>query len=1212
MDHFKDINIIGIGGGICHKLYWKNELAFQAKIIVIVLIYADDNTFVQALKSIHKQNIHFSTTALVIRDGGAKDWIYQNKTHLNKDNIVFAESNSGMAWIARNLGYQVIKEQFKKCEWICRIDSDDCLASEDSLLNVVSSIKDTSIKWLLAGNRQSKEGKIQSTPNMPQLQLMDSDYLIGKLEKMANGDSTEELPSCNIWTRADFAVSYPPMESAEDHWLLVHLLLNHRNKGQILSNTVFSVYSISGGITKSNRTKGSYFDSRKALLNYAKWISRDELPMKHEKLVLGWGCEGIAYYIKGIVKKVFYDGSAATSKSHLAWLKNFPKSSFFPSFMIQRENENEVITYPFEQSNICSSSTIIQISDFIVECLEKKIIALNISKKNFRIRNEKLWFIDIGKYVVPFEIHYFKDMCARLYLLFIKGWSDEKLANNTIYLRSSENYLAAINGFETFFSRCINKYIQKLGYFKKPPFKLCPNKYNHKDVTLMIKVCAMEHELISQCLNHILHQMTRFEDYHEIIILVDSRTKNFLREHTRGNLVSVVKQLETFKNENRIQQVLITPQANDEDIIQSTNKKWFGLKSTATRNQEGVPVFPQIWGFDQICTPFLLQMDLDVIIHRGERAYDVIKEMKQAILNNVNVFSAGFNIPQEKDNCITPWYAKIGEFVPEVRFGLLYLERIFLSRPFPNKIVNGRIELSWYRSIEKFQKTNCYRSLRGGRGTTYYLHPSNKYKKNPNLLHRIYDLVEQNIIPDIQRRQWNLIGNLADWKYPERKEKLILILLIDRPDYHWVRALINSIIGQTEKSWGCIVFDHTNDRVFNDWLKDKFIEYANQTSFIRQKNTLEETRNRILEIANQSNSFLIALRCHESLSEPGVLKRINENIRNNYKILALGEYLFNNPLSGLNQKHPIKVVRNSYFQSMNSSTFKKWIQNQLSEGSQKVAGCIINEYCLLSNRKVKKKNLLNRMRNRSYLPNINRIEIDITYACNKGCIGCTRSISQAPENLHMDLHTINSFLERTLEYKKIWERVALLGGEPTLHPRFLEIVEKLDQWFQERSPNTEVKVISNGHGAEVLKRLNSMPRRWLYDNSFKGRSDFYNYFEPFNDAPIDDPNWAREDFSYGCWITQDSGIGLTPFGYFPCAISGGIERIMKFGLGFKEIPTDSFQLLPILNRYCRYCGCFRNDVYKNRTQQQKEKKDPNYISKSWEQAYLKFGDNLES
>ena len=63
-------------------------------------------------------------------------------------------------------------------------------------------------------------------------------------------------------------------------------------------------------------------------------------------------------------------------------------------------------------------------------------------------------------------------------------------------------------------------------------------------------------------------------------------------------------------------------------------------------------------------------------------------------------------------------------------------------------------------------------------------------------------------------------------------------------------------------------------------------------------------------------------------------------------------------------------------------------------------------------------------------------------------------------------------------------------------------------------------------------------------------------------------------FSKGCWISQYCGIGLTPEGYFPCAVAGGIERIMKLGKGVQSLPDNDKSLKDMYSSYCQFCGHF--------------------------------------
>ena len=99
-------------------------------------------------------------------------------------------------------------------------------------------------------------------------------------------------------------------------------------------------------------------------------------------------------------------------------------------------------------------------------------------------------------------------------------------------------------------------------------------------------------------------------------------------------------------------------------------------------------------GFEQIETRYVLQMDCDVIFHSSVNDKTITK-MHEA-LDSGQIFSVGFNIPQKSDHVFTKYH---GSFVPEVRCGLLDLERIMQqsAMSWNTLIEDGVRNSSWYR-----------------------------------------------------------------------------------------------------------------------------------------------------------------------------------------------------------------------------------------------------------------------------------------------------------------------------------------------------------------------------------------------------------------------------------------------------------------------------------------------------------------------------------
>jgi hypothetical protein len=224
------------------------------------------------------------------------------------------------------------------------------------------------------------------------------------------------------------------------------------------------------------------------------------------------------------------------------------------------------------------------------------------------------------------------------------------------------------------------------------------------------------------------------------------------------------------------------------------------------------------------------------------------------------------------------------------------------------------------------------------------------------------------------------------------------------------------------------------------------------------------------------------------------------------------------------------------------------------------------------------------------------IDLDLTYACNLKCFNCERCCGVAPSDDYISIEQIRQFIRESTAMDVRWKAIRILGGEPTLHPEFLPIIEELLVFKKSQCPEVTIEVYSNGFGKKVNDVLTRVSGGVVVFNSAKKSRE--QKFQPIYLAPKDYVKYRYADFSCGCFIIRDCGMGLSPYGYYHCPVAASIDRVFGFNIGKKSLPGLADPMRDQMATLCRYCGYFRfyRPIRLNK----------DLISESWRQALEKY------
>jgi hypothetical protein len=589
-------------------------------------------------------------------------------------------------------------------------------------------------------------------------------------------------------------------------------------------------------------------------------------------MILGEGQEGVVRRVGDFVEKRFHPGILDAAK--VAWFERTLHGTmpFIPEPEWASTDGTWVLRYPWFETTPADEISLNEVREFLLFCLEKSLVCANIKRANFRRRLEGgLTFVDIGEWIVPMNVDHFRDAAARAFIIAALRWTDEELRLGSRALRE-ELTLANLPGFADFYRELLTEHALRQWRMASAPG---PREFAPAgDVTLLIKACAMDAALALQQVRHLVGQLESPRRFARRVLLIDPFPGPFLRAYAPGDLPGLLGSARRLQDEGTLDEVWISPR--ESGLVAAVNADWFGIACTATHSARGIPVTPQIWGFDQVRTRYVLQCDIDVLIGRYDFHHDYLEEMRAAASAD-DVLGVAFNIPQSHGVTSLPYDAPPGAFVPEVRCGLLDLERIRACRPLPNELLDGRLARSWYRSLEAHQKWHGQRTLRGGDARTFYVHPPNALKTDEAFLDLARDRVGQGRVPDPQRRRWDLTGSAGDWAYEHRRESIVFLIKGRDVELPRVQRCLGSLAMQDDQRFGIVLVDDASEGLLPWRLAPLLAPFRDRCTLVRRARhagRMPNFRLGITEICTDPEMLVVVLDMDDALLSRTAVSRL--------------------------------------------------------------------------------------------------------------------------------------------------------------------------------------------------------------------------------------------------------------------------------------------------------------------------------------------------
>ncbi|MHC4356949.1 MAG: radical SAM protein [Planctomycetota bacterium] len=206
--------------------------------------------------------------------------------------------------------------------------------------------------------------------------------------------------------------------------------------------------------------------------------------------------------------------------------------------------------------------------------------------------------------------------------------------------------------------------------------------------------------------------------------------------------------------------------------------------------------------------------------------------------------------------------------------------------------------------------------------------------------------------------------------------------------------------------------------------------------------------------------------------------------------------------------------------------------------------------------------------------------LNFTFACNMACVGCDRASFVKPQHSPpMTIDRLHGFLDEVRSIGLELRRMRIVGGEPTLHPDFMEMAGVAMRYAAETRHRCNVRLFSNRFTEEskvlVREAKARYPHLQVLGRPKKRSAVFppmtrYEYVSPLDlgiRCPHPCPNMGGR---------LKCGSGVDQVGYSLCPTAGPIDAILGLDARARTIRQ---MLDPEFVRWqaetiCSHCGNF--------------------------------------